>query len=62
MVVRGKSRCGLRPAGFTVNPVLWDATRRAGALAVAAEGGGYLPVGQRWLSREGGRSGQSKVR
>jgi hypothetical protein len=36
MVVREKSRRGLRPAGFAVDSVLWDATRRAGALAVAA--------------------------
>jgi hypothetical protein len=32
MVAREKSRRGLRPAGFAVNPVLWDATRRAGKL------------------------------
>jgi hypothetical protein len=43
MVVREKSRLGLRSAGFAVNPGLWDATRRAGALAVAAEGGDISP-------------------
>jgi hypothetical protein len=35
----GKVQRGLRPAGFAVNSALWDWTRRAGELAVAAEEG-----------------------
>jgi hypothetical protein len=54
MAVREISRRGLRPAEFAVNQALWDWTRRAGELAVAAEGGSDAV---RWCWR--GRLGQS---
>jgi hypothetical protein len=42
MAVREISRRGLWPAEFAVNQALWDWTRGAGELAVAAEGGAAM--------------------